>query len=109
MEAAQAAHAALSAGVFRRSGFAPFERQQAKRYAAYRRFVLAFYTEGFRDLFFQPGASRRIFAAVVTLLAGHWAPNFGNRFFIAAFFFLVSVQRRFALVPRLAASPPGCP
>jgi hypothetical protein len=64
---------------------------------------MAFYSEPFRDLFFQPGTSRRIFAAVVTLLAGHWAPNLGNRFFIAVFFLLVRLQRRFALVPRLAA------
>jgi FADH2-dependent halogenase len=104
LEAAAAADAACSRADFRRASFAPFERRQRRRYAAFRRFVLAFYSESFRDIFFQPGASRRVFAAVVTLLAGRWTPNVANRFFIAVFFLLVRVQRRFALVPRLASS-----
>jgi FADH2-dependent halogenase len=109
LEAAAAAGAACASGDFRRGCFAAFERRQRRRFAAFRRFVKAFYSEPFRDLFFQPGTSRRIFAAVVTLLAGHWAPNFGNRFFIALFFILVGTQRRFALVPRLAVSDAPAP
>ena len=52
----------------------------------FRRFVLAFYTPWFRDLFFQPAAPPRLFRAVVTILAGHWRPSLSTRVLIEVFF-----------------------
>jgi len=101
IEAADALDRALARGDLGRTAFAAFERRQRERYEAFRRFVLAFYTASFRDLFFQPGASRRIFAAVVTVLGGHWRPRLANRLWIALFFLLARLQRRVELVPRI--------
>ena len=101
IEAAEALDRALARGRPDRRAFAAFERRQRARYEAFRRFVLAFYTAGFRDLFFQPGASPRVFAAVVTVLGGRWRPRLPSRLWIALFFLLARLQRHVALVPRI--------
>jgi 2-polyprenyl-6-methoxyphenol hydroxylase-like FAD-dependent oxidoreductase len=44
-------------------------RQQA-RYRSYRRFVLGFYTQEFRDVFFAKDPPQRMFRSVVTVFAG---------------------------------------
>lgn len=105
LEAADALDRALSRGNLSAGAFAAFERRQRRRYLSFRRFVLAFYTQNFRDLFFQPGAGSPLFSAVVTQLAGRWRPRLvPTRLLIAFFFLLVRLQRRFALAPRLAPS-----
>jgi len=101
LEAADALDRALAAGDLSAGAFAAFDRRQRARYQAFRRFVLAFYSPSFRDLFFQPGAGSRIFSAVVTVLAGKWRPDWPARLLIGWFFFLVRLQRRFELVPRI--------
>ncbi|MCZ7651850.1 MAG: tryptophan 7-halogenase [Thermoanaerobaculia bacterium] len=101
IEAADALDRALARGETGRAAFAAFERRQRARYEAFRRFVLAFYSAGFRDLFFQPGAHPRIFAAVVTVLGGRWRPGPVNRLWIALFFLLAQLQRHVELVPRI--------
>lgn len=111
LEAAEALDRALGRGDLSARAFAAFDRRQAKRYAVFREFVLAFYTPSFRDLFFQPGAGARLFSAVVTVLAGRWRPDLMSRLLVRYFLLLVRVQRRFALVPRIypreAAAEPG--
>jgi FADH2-dependent halogenase len=101
-EAADTLDRALGRGELAANSFRAFERRQRRRYLSFRRFVLAFYTHSFRDLFFQPGAGSPLFRAVVTQLAGRWRPHrVSTRFLISFFFLLVKLQRRFALVPRL--------
>jgi flavin-dependent dehydrogenase len=105
LEAADALDRALRSGDLSARAFARFDRRQLRRYLSFRRFVLAFYTHNFRDLFFQPGAPTPLFSAVVTQLAGIWSPRrLRTRFLIAFFFLLVWIQRRFALAPRLGSA-----
>lgn len=102
LEAARELDRALSAGDLSAARFRSFERVQRRRFEVFRRFVLAFYTPWFRDLFFQPAAPSRLFRAVVTVLAGHWRPSLPTRFLIEVFFLAVALQRRMRLVAPLA-------
>jgi hypothetical protein len=70
---------------------------QRQRYAAFRRFVLGFYTQAFRDLFFSQDPPKYMFRAVVTVLAGYWRPSFATRAVAGA----VLLQRAAAAAVRL--------
>jgi flavin-dependent dehydrogenase len=102
IEAAAALDRALAAGDLSARRFRAFDRVQRRRFEVYRRFVLAFYTPWFRDLFFQPSAPPRLFRAVVTVLAGRWRPSLTSRALVALFFLFVGVQRRVRLAEPLA-------
>jgi flavin-dependent dehydrogenase len=99
LEAARAIDAGLARGRLSAGAFRTFNRRQRGRYAAFRRFVLAFYTRGFRDLFFSPDPPRRMFEAIVTVLAGYWRPSWQARLWLALFFLTVWLQERFEFVP----------
>jgi FADH2-dependent halogenase len=101
-EAAEALDRALAAGDLSRARFARFEALQRRRFEVYRRFVLAFYTPWFRDLFFSPSAPPALFRAVVTVLAGVWRPRLGTRLLLDCFFACVALQRVLSFAPRLA-------
>jgi flavin-dependent dehydrogenase len=92
VEAARALDRALAVGDLSARAFRTFDRRQRQRYRAFRRFVVAFYTRGFRDLFFQPVPMPRIFRAVVTSLAGQWRPSLTSRLWQRWFFFLSRLQ-----------------
>jgi len=102
IEAARALDRAARTGDFSAGSFRAFERRQRRRFEVYRRFVLAFYTPWFRDLFFQPGPPPVLFRAVVTVLAGNWRPRFATRMLVHLFFLFVRLQRRFRLVEPVA-------
>lgn len=102
IEAAEELTAALAANDFSQRRFARFSRRQGRRFRMFRRFVVGFYTPQFRDLFFSPEPPKRIFRAVVTVLAGNWHPRFSTRVLIEIFFLFVALQRRWSLSPRLA-------
>ena len=102
LEAARELDRALADGRFEARRFRRFEATQRRRFERFRRFVLAFYTPWFRDLFFQPTAPRPLFRAVVTVLAGNWQPSWRTRFLLAIFFGFVAVQRYLPLAPKLA-------
>ena len=106
LEAAAALDRALADGRFAARRFRSFERRQHRRFVFFRRFVLAFYTPWFRDLFFRPDAPPAIFRGVVTVLAGNWRPSLGSRAALAFFFAVVAAQRRLPLVPRLVRRDP---
>jgi flavin-dependent dehydrogenase len=97
LEGARAIERALDTGRFTAQTFARFDRRQRQRYAAFRRFVLGFYTPAFRDLFFSPDPPRHMFRAVVTVLAGYWRPSLVTRIWLALFFLSVKLQQRFGL------------
>jgi len=101
IEAAQELDRALADNDFSARAFAGFSRRQEQRFEVFRRFVLAFYTPEFRDLFFQPEPPRLIFRAVVTILAGNWRPSLWTRLLVEVFFVFVAMQRRFTFSPPL--------
>ena len=101
LEAAQAMADGLAAADLSARRFRVYARRQRERYRSFRRFVLAFYTPEFRDLFFAEEPPRQIFASVVTVFAGYWRPGLVTRGWVAAFFLLVRLQRWFGFAPRL--------
>ena len=107
VEAGRALDRALARGDFSARAFAAFDRRQHRRYRAFRRFVLGFYTRGFRDLFFQPDLL--VFRALVISLAGHWHPSLWARLRQRFFFFASRLQPRWAFVPRIPEIGTGPP
>jgi len=103
LEAAQAVSQGLAAGDLTVASFTRFARRQRQRYVSFRRFVLAFYTPEFRDLFFSEDPPRGMFRALVTVFAGYWRPPAFTRLRVWLFFGLVRAQRRFGFVPRFRA------
>ena len=101
LEGAQAVADGLRAGDLSARRFARFARRQRQRYVSFRRFVLAFYTREFREIFFTEVPHPRIFRAVVTILAGYWNPPLRTRIWVAAFFLMVRLQRYLPIAPRL--------
>jgi flavin-dependent dehydrogenase len=99
LEAAQAIADGLTAGDLSVRRFARFARRQRQRYRSFRRFVLAFYTPAFRDLFFAENPPQPMFRALVTVFAGYWRPSLKTRMWVALFFLLVRVQRLVRVVP----------
>jgi flavin-dependent dehydrogenase len=101
VEAGRALDRALASGDLAARAFSTFDRRQRQRYLAFRRFVLAFYTRGFRDLFFQPLPFPPIFRAVVTSLAGYWRPSPTTRAWQTLFFLIARWQERFPVAFRI--------
>jgi flavin-dependent dehydrogenase len=99
VEAGQAVDAGLRAGDLSSRRFRRFSSRQRRRYLSFRRFVLGFYTPEFRDLFFSEEPPPRIFRAMVSVFAGYWRPAPVTRFWVAVFFVLVRLQRRFRFAP----------
>ena len=95
LEAAQAVERALASGRISARAFATFDRRQRLRYLTFRKFVLGFYTQGFRDLFFSSDPPKHMFRAVVTVLAGYWNPSLLTRAWLTLFFWSVRLQERF--------------
>lgn len=97
IEAASALDLAKRRNDFSTRSFAAFSKRQARRYRLFRRFVTGFYTPQFRDLFFKPEPPRRLFRAVVTVLAGRWNARWTTRLYNRLFFLLVAIQKRYAI------------
>jgi flavin-dependent dehydrogenase len=109
VEAGQALDRALRRGDLSARAFAAFDRRQRRRYRAFRRFVLAFYRRGFRDLFFQPVPMPVVFRAVVTMLAGYWRPSWSARAWQRFFFLLTRLQECVPLAHRIPGVGTGAP
>jgi flavin-dependent dehydrogenase len=101
IEAATALDRAMARNDFSTAGFAAFSRRQSKRFQAFRRFVVGFYSPQFRDLFFSAEPPPVLFRAVVTVLAGNWNPGLWTRAMNRIFFFFVALQKRFSPSARL--------
>lgn len=100
VEAGRALDRALSSGDLSERAFATFNRRQRQRYLSFRRFVLAFYTRGFREVFFAAAPPKRIFRALITSLAGYWRPSAGTRALQMLFFLVVRWRDRMSAAPR---------
>jgi len=103
LEAAQTVANGLAAGDLSARRFDRFSRRQRRRYRSFRRFVLGFYTEEFRDLFFADEPPRRMFRSLVTVFAGYWRPPPITRMWVWLFFLLVRLQRWVRFSPPLAS------
>jgi FADH2-dependent halogenase len=103
LEAAQAVHAGLETGNLSSGQFSRFAHRQRQRYLSFRRFVIGFYSPEFRDLFFDDDPPQRMFRSLVTVFAGYWSPSIATRFWVAAFFLLVRLQRLLKFATPLAA------
>jgi flavin-dependent dehydrogenase len=99
LEGARAVDRGLRTGDLSARAFGMFNRRQRGRYRAFRRFVVAFYTDGFRDLFFSDDPPRRMFHAIITVLAGYWRPSWRARVWLWLFFLSVRMQPRFRFAP----------
>jgi flavin-dependent dehydrogenase len=107
VEAGRALEAALASGDLSARAFAVFDRRQRQRYRSFRRFVVAFYTRGFRDLFFAPVPPTPIFLALITAFAGYWNPSRTTRAWQAIFFALVWLRNRLPAASRFAETVAG--
>jgi flavin-dependent dehydrogenase len=103
LEAAQAVGRGLENGDLSARQFRRFARRRRQRYLSFRRFVLGFYTSEFRDLFFNEEPPQHMFRALVTVFAGYWKPSVKTRFWVRAFFMLVTLQRRLKLAKPLSS------
>jgi len=99
LEGARAVARGLARNDLSARAFATFDRRQRARYQSFRRFVAAFYTESFRDLFFSDDPPPRMFRAIVTVLAGYWRPSWMSRVWLQLFFLSVRLQERFRFEP----------
>jgi FADH2-dependent halogenase len=107
LEGAQAVDAGLASGDLSARAFRRFDRRQRARYRSFRRFVRAFYTPAFRDLFFSPDPPRSMFRGIVTVLAGYWRPSWITRAWIHLFFLTVRLQGRMKFAPsHVSVAPP---
>lgn len=97
IEAAGELDAALKRNDFSERRFAGFSRRQRRRYQAFRRFVIGFYTPQFRDLFFSEDPPRALFRAVVTVLSGRWNASWRTRVLNRVFFAIVALQKHVAV------------
>ena len=99
LDGARAVDAALSRNDLTARAFRAFDRRQRARYQSFRRFVVSFYTDAFRDLFFSDDPPRRMFRAIITVLAGYWRPSWTTRVWLRLFFLSVRLQERFRFEP----------
>jgi flavin-dependent dehydrogenase len=99
LEAAQAVEAGLRSDDLSSGRFARYADRQRRRYLAFRRFVIGFYTSEFRDLFFADDPPPRMFRSLVSVFAGYWHPSLTSRLWIDAFFGLVWLQRFVRIAP----------
>jgi len=105
LEGAQAVEGGLAAGDLSAGRFDRFARRQRSRYLSFRRFVLAFYTAEFRDLFFAAVPHPRMFRSLITIFAGYWRPSIATRAWVLAFFLVVRLQRYLRIAPRVVSDP----
>jgi flavin-dependent dehydrogenase len=99
LDGAQALDRGLATGNLSARAFSAFNRRQHGRYRSFRRFVLAFYTPAFRDLFFSDDPPRRMFQAIITVLAGYWRPSWQTRAWLWLFFASVRLQSWIGFAP----------
>ena len=72
----------------------------------YWKMVEGYYTRPFMELFMEPRNKFHLPSAVTALLAGELEGGWAVRWRMKVFFFLVKLQARWPLVPRIAFDPP---
>ena len=85
--------------------FARYERTVNKAMDVYLRFVNAWYTKEFIEIFLHPQDILQIPPAVNAVLGGNIGTSWAVRWRMELFYFLVRLQKRFALAPRRTLTP----
>jgi flavin-dependent dehydrogenase len=104
-EAVKVLDAALRDAPFRGWRFAAYSRRLNGLMNRYLRFVSAWYTEEFVDVFTVPKPPFRMPQAVNSVLGGNIHPNFGVWWRLQLFYLVLWIQRRFPIVPKLEEQP----
>jgi hypothetical protein len=71
-----------------------YERQMSAALTKYFHFISRFYQREFLEVFLQPSERFGLLPVIVGVLAGNVFHKHQNRFRLALFFFLVSIQKR---------------
>jgi flavin-dependent dehydrogenase len=103
--AAQTVHQAIATGKPGGRPFAAYEKRVRRGMMYYWRMVENFYTTPFMELFLRPSEHVNLFSAVIGVLAGEVEGSWALRWRLEYFFFLVKLQSRWPLVPRLSFAP----
>jgi FADH2-dependent halogenase len=98
---ALAVHEAIQQGRTMTAAMRRYEKDTRRRIAVYWQFIEGFYTDPFTELFFEPQDFMKIPSAINAVLAGRADLPFAARWRLRLFFFLVWLQKRFALTPRV--------
>jgi flavin-dependent dehydrogenase len=104
-QAADALHEVLDHPQRRARLFARYERVMNRAMDVYLRFVDAWYSKEFIEVFLNPQQLLQIPQAVNAVLAGNLGTSFAIRWRMAIFYTLVRLQKRFALSPRRTLVP----
>ena len=86
-----------------------YDKRVMKAMRVYWRLVENFYTSHFVELFMQPKPPLDLPAAVVAVLGGELEGGFHIKWRLEVFYFLVWLQKRWPLVPRLSLANMGEP
>jgi FADH2-dependent halogenase len=98
---ALAVHEAIEQGRAMTPAMRRYEKDTRRRIAVYWKFIEAFYTDPFTELFFEPQDVMKIPSAINAVLAGRADLPFIDRWRLRLFFFLVWVQKWWPLTPRI--------
>ena len=99
--AAEAVNESIAAGDDGARRLAAYEQRVRRAMRFYWNMVEGYYTRPFMELFMEPRDKFSMPAAITALLAGEIEGGWKIRWRLRLFFFLVRVQAKFALVPRL--------
>jgi flavin-dependent dehydrogenase len=105
-ECANALDASLADPSCRAARFARHERKIRRVMRKYQRFVDAWYSHEFIEVFTTPTAHLGIVPAVNSILAGNVEPGFGVWWRLQLFYLVVYLQKFIPIVPRLTLTPP---
>ena len=107
--AADAFHAILDDPGKAKKLFRDYERQVNRAMDVYLRFINAWYTREFIEVFSSPRQIFNLPPAVNAVLGGNTGTEFGIKWRMWVFYFLVWLQRHYPIVPRLTLIPKNEP
>jgi flavin-dependent dehydrogenase len=100
--AAKAIHQSLEAGDDGARRFAAYEKRVRSSMQFYWNMVESFYTSAFMEIFLEPREKWNLASAVNAVLAGELEGGWAMRWRMRLFFWIVKIQGRFPLVPRIS-------
>jgi geranylgeranyl reductase family protein len=103
--AADALHQVLDNPRQAKTLFPSYERKVNRAMDVYLRFINAWYTKEFIEVFSAPRQFLNLPPAVNAVLGGNIGTDFGIKWRMWVFYFLVWLQRHYAIVPRLTLIP----
>ena len=102
--AAEAIDQSLAAGDDGAQRFAAYEKRVRSGMQFYWEMVESFYTSSFMEIFLEPREKYNLASAVNAVLAGELEGGWSMRWRMRLFFWIVKLQARFPLVPRIPIS-----